>query len=107
MSIETEDLLELVLATDHGEECEIDPESSPPGPTIRVLFSAPFLGQDQNGTFQNTKPEAYAKTSDVSSVQRESTVLRILGRNYTVNRLEQVEGGNRWRLLMLNDGVED
>jgi hypothetical protein len=106
VSIESPALLALVLATDHGEECQIDPEASPPGPTIRVLFSSPFLGQNQTGDFANTKPEAYARVADVASVQPEQTVLRIAGQDYTVNRKERVEGNNEWRLLMLNEVAE-
>ncbi len=104
MAIEDDSLLELILSTAHAEDATIDPDSSPSGPTIRLLFSAPFLGQDQaTGTFQNTKPEAYARTSDVASVEREFTILRINGRDYTINRSEPVEGSNLWRLLLLND----
>ena len=103
MAIETDDLLETVLDTDHGDECELDPEESPVGPTIRVLFTAPFLGQEEGtGMFANTKPEAHARTVDVASAVPEVTVFRINGVDYTANRIEAVEGSPKWSLLILN-----
>jgi len=104
MAIETDALLETVLATDHGDELEIDPEGSPPGATIRVLYTAPFLGQEEGtGMFANTKPEVHARAVDIAGVVAEVTILRVGGVDYVANRIERVEGSPKWRLLMLNE----
>lgn len=103
--LESPAFLAQLLAGPHGCDAQLDPEGSPPGAALRVLFDAPFLGQDQQtGVFANTRPQAYARETDVASVIPELTVLRIGGVDYTANRLEPVEGGS-WRLLLLNEVV--
>ena len=99
--LETSALLDTVLATGLADDCVID---GSPANTIRVLYSSPFLGVDAGtGVSANTKPEAYAKASDVAAVVPESTVLTIDGTDYVAERIEAVEGGNAWKLLMLRE----
>lgn len=101
--LESPAFLAQILAGPHGRDAQLDPEGSPPGAVIRVLFDDPFLGQDQQtGVFANTRPQAYAREADVAGVVPELTVLRIASVDYTANRLEPVEGG-AWRLLLLNE----
>jgi hypothetical protein len=100
--LESTELLAAVLVTDAAAACEIDPDGSPPGATIRVLFDEPFLAFDNGtGTYQNTKPVAYALASDVASAVPAVTVFRINGTSYVANRIEPVEGAT-WRMLVLN-----
>lgn len=104
MALEDDALLASLLATGHGSDCAIDPDASPAGATVRVLFSAPFLGVDvQTGDYANTKPEAQARASDVASVVKEQTVLRIEGTDYVAERIERVEGSSAWRTLLLRE----
>jgi hypothetical protein len=104
MGMEDAALAAAILSTGHAELCEIDPTGSPVGPTIRLLFTAPFLGQDLNtGMFANTKPQAHARAADLASVVPEVTVLRILGQDFTAQRIEAVEGSPVWKLLILNE----
>jgi hypothetical protein len=105
VTIESPELLASVLNGQHGTDCAINPDGSPAGAVIRVLFAAPFLGQDAGtGVFQNTAPQAYARETDVASLTPEQTVLRIDGRDYVASRAEPIAGGS-WRLLVLREVV--
>ncbi len=101
--METEALIDEVLDSDEGTACELDVRGSPPGPTIRCLYSAPYAAVDAiTGRHVNTSPEIHCKRSDVSSVTPEQTVVRVEGVEYIAERSERIEGrGDLWRRLVL------
>lgn len=102
MALETPALLDAVLATGHGEDAQLDPAGAPPGPTFRVLFSQPYLGSEEPaGTFANSDPELYAKTSDVTTVVPELTIVRVRSVDFVVQHAEPVEGEAAWVRLAL------
>lgn len=106
MPLETPELALAILTGPAGENCQLDPDGSPPGPIIRVLFTAPFLGVNQGtGVFENSKPEIQARGFDVDdTVVPESTVLRVAGdRDYVAERIEATAGSDVWRTLPLRE----
>ena len=86
-----------------GIPCALDPDGSPAGAVIRVLYSAPFFALDvESGRQANTQPEVVARTADVSALVPEATILVLEGQRYVAERSERVEGaGDAWRRLPL------
>jgi hypothetical protein len=104
MSLETDELISMVLDTGHATDCQFNPDASPVGATVRVFFDDTFLAQDAGtGTFENTQPQAYMRRSHASAVVPEVTVLLIEGQRFIASRKERVEGDNNWRLLILKE----
>lgn len=106
--MESPELLAEVLDGPAGTDCAIDPEGSPPGAVVRVLYTTPFLPQTEGtGTYANASPELMARRIDVAAVVPEQTVLRIEGRDYVAERSERVGGpGDHWRRLPLRNAPE-
>jgi len=102
LQIEDEAFLSLILDGPHGEDMQINPAGSPPGAAVRVIFTAPFRGQDvETGQYSNTAPQMYIRISDAATITPEVTPIRIQGILYTVHEFEPVEGGT-WFQAALN-----
>lgn len=101
--METPELLAQVVRGPAGSDCRLDVLGSPPGPTVRVLFTRPYFGQRTDvGEYANSQPEALARVGDVASVVAEETVVEIEGDRFVVERSERVSGpGDQWRRLQL------
>lgn len=100
--METDALLDEVLASEAGADCVVDPDGDEPR-TIRVLWSSPFEGVSlATGEYASTAPQAQVRTSDLVDVEPEQTVLEIKGGLYVVQKIERVEGSDdAWRNLVL------
>ncbi len=102
--LESPEFLAAILAGPHGADCAIEPDASPAGPVIRVIFDLDFLGVElPSGMYQNTDPRVMARTQDVAGVVQEETPLLIQGQRYVAQRLERVIGNDAWRAVMLRE----
>lgn len=115
--LESASFLEGILDGPHGSDCQLQPDDSPAGATIRVIFDLDYQSVElPTGVYQNTDPRVMARTGDVTGVQAEVTRLRLwpaasageereesAARDYIAQRLEPVVGTNSWRAIVLRE----